>query len=199
MIELTAERGTPEWRAAHRCKISASDAGAFMAAAGTKARQALIDRLLLDFQGIDDHRDDHPDPWMEQHEVELKAAVEAYGKSRRVPVRTPGLIGSDTLSWLVCSPHGLTESAVIMTRTRRTMQAWAEGRWRFSRAERVKAQLTAWICGLPFVRVVDVCFYGTRVRLHVHEEHTSFEWLSATALVKLVSVWNDLQRLQRRA
>lgn len=195
MIEITAARGTPEWRAAHRGHITASDATAIMAAPGTKRRNALIDRLVLDFEHVDDHRDEEPDPWMVQHEQEIVIGVSAYARAAQTACWPCGMIGSSVLSWLVASPHALTIEGAVLIRSRHSMKAYREKLGHMSKADRAKAQLVAWVCDREWCDVVDYLDQRGLAddQLSVVRIPFDQEWLLGTVVPKLVTVWQAVQ------
>jgi hypothetical protein len=191
---LTTTRGDEAWRRAHRGKITPSDAAAFLARPGTRRRRALVERLVLDVEGVEQHTDEHPDPWAEQHEVDVRVAIAAYRRETGASVVTPGMIGSDVLTWLACSPHGLGDGGVVHTRTRRTARVFHVERGKMRLADRVRAQLTAWICDAAWCDVVDVWVpgYGLPDRQCIVREIASHEWVSENVLPQLTTVWRDV-------
>lgn len=194
MIVVTTERGTEAWRAAHRRRVCASDAVAFMARVGTKRRHELIERLVLDIEGIGQHTDETPDPWAEQHETDVAVAVAAYRRATATDVARAGMIASQHLTWLVCTPHGLTPEGVVWTRTKRTLRSYTAKRGVLTRVDRVRALLMAWICERDWCDVVDVWVPGLGLddRLCITRELASHAWVSENVMPPLVSLWRDV-------
>lgn len=195
MIEITKDRGTPEWRAAHRCHITASDATAIMAASGTKRRNALIERLVLDFEQVGDHRDEDPDPWMVQHEQDIVTGVAAYRRASQSACWLTGMAGSSVFSWLVASPHALTIDGAVLIRSRQSMKAYREKLGKLSKADRARAQLVAWVCDRAWCDVVDYLDQRGLAddQMLVTRVWVDEEWLLGTVVPKLISVWQAVQ------
>lgn len=202
MIELCATRGTPEYRAARRNTVSASDARAFMAGDGTQARRALVERIVLDREGVDDHTVEHPDPWIERQEQAIVAARAAYARDRGIDVLPGGLYAHEALSWLVASPHGVTDAGAILCRPRTSLRSFISDAGSVDRVWRVRSQLTAFVVGVAWVDVVDFWDGLGRVpdRLTVHREVIDAEWIASAVLPRLVSLWDAVRvRLRDRA
>lgn len=156
MVILTAERGTPEWRAAHRMKLSASDMPALFSRRGCKTWARLVERVVLDFEGIDQHTDEHPDPWAETHEIEINAAVARYVKATGSTVSRVGLCGDSLFTWLAASPHALVdETGVMYARIRRHARTWTERHRKLTMAEVARIQVTMRVCERAWCDVVD--------------------------------------------
>ena len=102
MIVVEQHRGTPEWRAAHAGHITPSDCPALLARPETKKHRALIERLVLDSEHIDNHVVEHPDPWHEEHELALAAGLDYFRQCHpQTPVRTVGFVQSSEFKrWL---------------------------------------------------------------------------------------------------
>jgi len=201
MIVITTERGTEAWRAAHRLRVCTSDAAAFMARAGTKRRHALIERLVLDIEGIGQHTDEIPDPWALEHETDVAVAVASYRNATGIDVERAGMVASDLLTWLVCSPHGLAEEGVVWTRTKRTLRSFTAKRGTLTHVDRVRAQLMAWICERSWCDVVDIWVPGLGLpdRISITREVASYAWVSENVMPPLVTLWRDVaERLHDR-
>jgi hypothetical protein len=158
VIVVAAERGTPGWREAHRRRLCASDMPALFTRRGCKTYTALVDRLVLDFEGVGLHTDEHPDPWHEQHEIDLVAGVARYGRCLGTSTITRvGFVQDDLFTWLGASPHALVdEDGCVLVRCRRTAKSWHENHAEISTPEIARAQVTMRVCGRDWCDVVDV-------------------------------------------
>jgi hypothetical protein len=194
MIEITNERGHAEWRAAHRGRITVSDAPAFMAKTGSKRRQKLVDRLVLDREGVEQHTDEQPEPWAVRHEADIVAAVQAYRQTTQAKLQTCGMIAHSTSTWLVCSPHALLDGGVLWTRTRETSRVFHVERGKLRTVDRVRAQLMAWICEREWCDVCDVWVPGMGFpnRVHIVREALNVPWVCEIVLPRLAAVWRDV-------
>ena len=192
------QRGDADWRAALRCKIGTSDAKAGLAAAGTARRNALVERLVLDAEGIDNHRYEQPDPWEAAHEIQLRQAVAAYRTAFPSAglATAPTLIVSPAFPWLVATPHALTDKAVVLFRIRQKLITWRTKKGGLTRAERAKAMLLAWVCARDFVELVDFWSGEAAVddRLAITVLEADEGWLFEVVVPKLLAVWSAVQR-----
>lgn len=201
MIVTGLKRGTPEWRAAHRNRVTASDARELMARRETKSYRSLVTRLVLDREGVDNHEDEHPDPWAERHEFAVNAALACYRRSIAVvsalTVDTPGLLLDDELNWLGCTPHGLVGArGVAMMRPRSTLRAYKEKASVYTPVDRARAQIILRVTGREWVDVVDFLDGLGRVadRFVVQRMHAEPDWLSGTVFPRLLALWEDVAR-----
>lgn len=201
MIVLCRERDTPAWRQAHRGKVSASDARAIMAADGTKLRRALVERIVLDREGVDQHTDEHPDPWRDAHEASLRCALGAY-RAQVGQIDPAPLCASSELTWLLAAGHGVVDGGLVLFRCRETLHAYSARAGRMDRATRVRTQLTAFVCEVARIDVVDFLDGLGRIedRLAVTRVWADRPWLEATVWPRLVSLWGAVSaRLRERA
>jgi hypothetical protein len=191
---LTTERATPEFYRAHRKRISAGDVPAAIARRGTKKRDALIDRLAIDFEGIENHTDDYPDPWTIRHESVLDAAVTHYATITGDVLEFVGFVVSDSISWLGASPHALTPTACIHIRERTTLRSYKEKRGHISGAELARFQTTMFVCDRPTCDVIDFWFGGDDApnRISRHRLEFNYSWFSENVLSRLTFVWRDV-------
>lgn len=189
MIVLAPERGTIEYRRAHRGRISVSDARAIMARPGTQTQAKLIDRLVLDHSGVDDHGYEIPEPWQTAHDDAIKRALAAYKRVGDAQVVPCGLIGSATHSWLCASAHGLVEGGVVLFRPHASLRAFHDRG--LNRAWRVRVQLTCLVCDVGWVRVCDHWDGLGRVPDKLAVKRYGFDkvWLDANVMQRLVNVW----------
>lgn len=101
---------SPEWFAARRGKITASQVGMFVVEAKTQkakdARQALIDKLLGEVADGDDTEPTYENYWMKRGTELEPVSVEAYEIMTGDLVYHVGFIQHDTLP-IGCSPDGM--------------------------------------------------------------------------------------------
>lgn len=198
MIETGLQRGTPEWRAAHRNRITVSDTRALLARRGSKTYTELVRRLVLDREQIPNHADELPDPWHVRHDEALVAALATYRRSTGWAVTTPGLVLDDEMNWLGCTPHGLvgTHGAVIL-RPRLTARAYASRV--LTAVDRARAQLTLRITGREWCDVVDVLDGLGRVpdRFTAERLHVEPQWLAEKVFPRLLALWGDVATTMR--
>lgn len=201
MIVVCRDRDTVEWRRAHRGRVSAADARAIMAADGTRARRDLVERIVLDREGIDQHTDEQPDPWRDAHEAALRSALVAYRRDVG-PIEPAPLCASSELTWLLAAAHGTVDGGLVLFRCRSTLRAYAARAGRMDRAWRVRTQLVAFACEAAWIDVVDYLDGLGRVRdrLGIARVWADRPWLEATAFPRLVSLWAAVgTRLRERA
>ena len=105
---MRPNRGTQEWREAHRGKVSASDIPALLSSKHSQRYQQLLERLVLDESGPN-HTDEYPEPWQEKHERDLKIALASYSKEVGREYVSPGLFQCASIPVLVASPHAFTD------------------------------------------------------------------------------------------
>ncbi len=194
------ERDTPEWRRAHRACVSASDSRAIMADDGTRARRELIERIVLDREGIDRHEDEQPDPWRDAHEASLRSALAAYRRAIG-PIEPAPLCCAQGSTWLLAAAHGVTASGMVLFRCRATLRSYSIRSGRVERAWRARAQLTAFVCEVGRVDVVDFLDGQGRIqdRLNVHRIYADKPWLEAAVFPRLVALWGSVaERLRER-
>lgn len=197
-------RGTQAWREAHRGKISASDAGALLAREGTKRRAQLVERValnVLDGEGLE--TEEFPEPWVEQHERDLKEAAVGYRKwaqtqSPQPVVREGGLIEHRAFTWLVASPHLLLDDdGCALLRPHRTLSAYHDARGRLLRAYRARVQLTLFVCSRSWCHVADFWSGAGLVgdRIHVQRVELENEWLQEHVFPHLVALWRSIREM----
>lgn len=175
---------------------------ACIARRGSKRYNSLIDRLVLDFESIEQHTDEHPDPWHEQHETDLASAILTYEKKSGFIVDTVGLVEHDMISWLAASPHGLVgDDGCIHIRVRTSLRSLKAGRDKMTRAEQARYQATMFVCEREWIDVVDWLDGGTLVPDAAQRQRLTFDyrWFSDTVMANIVFVWRDVQnRLRAR-
>lgn len=195
MIIVEKERGTPAWRAAHAKHITPSDSDALLARENTKLHRALVERLVLDFEGIGDHRVDNPEPWTEAHEDALIAALAIYRKEhRRAKLVTVGFIESVKNSWLGASPHALIDDdGVLLLRPHRTLRGFHT--FRDSVRDRARAQLLMLATRRAWCDVVDIWDGRGSVPDKVKVKRVAFdhEWLLERVFPRIRSVWHEVE------
>lgn len=192
-------RNSPEYRQAKHGRVTASDAGALMAADGTKRHRDLIERLVLDREGIPDHRDEQAEPWEDAHELALVAALAAYKRLGDATAVPGGLCVSRQLSWLAASPHALIDGGAVLFRPHVSLRAFHGKAGTLDRAWRVRTQITCFVCEVPAVELVDFWDGLSRVpdRLEAQRIGFDYPWLSTAVLPRLVSLWQDVDRRLR--
>lgn len=188
------KRGTQEWREAHSRRLSASDIGSALARRGTKRYASLVERLVLDFEIGADHRTEHPDPWAEQHAIDLVAALAIYRKASRADIVEPGLLACESLPWLIATPHALVgDDGCLWLRTHRTMRG-LHGR-KFTTRDRARSEITMFVCGRSWIDVADT--YDGRGewqdRIEIKRHPFNYDWLSDNVLPRLVTLWGDVR------
>lgn len=194
MIVVEQTRGTPEWRAAHIGCITPSDCSALLARTDTKKHRALIERLVLDSEHIDNHVVEHPDPWKEEHEVALTAALASFRK--RWPKRTlhtVGFVRSSEFSWLGASPHALIgRNCVLLIRTHTTLRGFHT--YREFVAERARQQLLMFVVDATRCEVFDYWDGGGTVpdKWRMRSVQFDREWLIERVLPRMVTVWDEV-------
>lgn len=205
MIVVTADRGTPEWRQAHRCKVSASDMRALLARRTSKRYGALVERLVYDFEGIGQHTDEHPDPWAEQHELDLTAGVARYARAigpDGFKVQRIGLCQDATFSWLVASPHALVDNyGCLQLRIRKRARSWHEKHAAIADAELARAQVTMRVCGREWCDLVDVWDAGDGLgKISRRRLHFDAKFFLEKVVPACVRFWQDVgaARAERR-
>lgn len=202
MIVLVPERGTEAWRAAHRGHICASDAAGILASPGTDRYNELVRRLVLDFEGHGLHTDEHPEPWAERHEDDLRGAVASYRRKTGRDVEVPGFVTHDQHTWLGCSPHGLIgSSGMLHFRVRESLRTW-HNRAEVTRADRARVQLSMFICGRTWCDVIDYWNGGGVVADRMREQRVEFDhlWLLSAVIPRVRSLWNSVRSsLRERA
>lgn len=195
MIVLVSDRGTDAWRAAHRGHICASDAAAILARPGTKRQNELVRRLVLDFEGHGLHTDEHPEPWAERHEADLRAALAGYRHRTGRTVEEAGFVTHDRYTWCGCSPHGLIgSSGVLHFRIRHSLRSW-HNRTDLSRAETARLQLTMFVCERPWCEVVDWWDGGGVVADRMRSRRLMFDhqWLLSGVFPRLIGLWDTVR------
>ncbi len=200
MIVLVPERGTEMWRAAHRSHICASDSKLFMARPGTKAYTSLVNRLVLDFEGHGLHTDETPDPWEEQHEIDLIAALAHYRRSTQRSVITTGFVTHSKFTWLGASPHGFLGSrGLLHFRIRKSLRAW-HAHPAPNRSELARLQLSMAICDRNWCELVDYWSGEGRVPDRMTSRRIEFDhtWLLTNAFPRLVALWDQIRRELRK-
>jgi len=109
VIELCAERYTPEWHSLRRARVTSSLLRGALAGYGTHARQDVIDSLLLDLRGIPEHTDEHTDPWILTARHDQMRGEVWYGNEYGRQVRHTGFVIDDEYPWLGFTPNGLVD------------------------------------------------------------------------------------------
>lgn len=196
-------RGTQAWREAHRGKISASDAQSLLARVGSKRRAQLIERValnVLDDEGLE--TEEFPEPWAEQHEIDLKEAAVGYRtwaaqQENAVPLSEGGLIEHPVFPWLVASPHLLAgDDGCVLLRPRQTLKRYHEQRGKLSRAYRARVQLTLFVCApRKWCSVADYYSGGGLVpdRIHVCRVELENEWFQEHVVPQLAELWQSIR------
>lgn len=202
MIVLTPDRGTPEWRAAHRCRVGASDVPAILAGRGRKVYQKLVDRLVLDFEGVENHVVEHPDSWHEEHEDEIKFAVSRYGNLTGETLERVGCVQHPKMTWLVASPHALVgETGCVHVRTRAHLRTWRERHTELSRVEFARVQTVMCVCERAWCDVVDYWHGGDVERIARQRVDVDAKFFTEDVLPRAAVLWQDVasRRAERAA
>lgn len=158
MIIVTAERGTAEWREAHRRRLTGSDMDDLFARRGTKTYARLVERMVLDFEGLGLHTDEHPDPWAEAHEIDIGIALARYRAAMPAcDVQRIGLCQDSLFSWLAASPHALVDTdGCVHVRVRRYLRTWNDRRAETLKPpELARLQVAMRVCDRAWCDVVD--------------------------------------------
>lgn len=201
MIVLCTDRNTISWRRAHRGKVSASDARGIMAEEGTKARRELVERLVLDREGIVQHEDEEPSPWHTAHEAAVRSALAAYRRDIG-PIEPAPLAASEKLSWLIAGPHGLAEGVPVLFRSRESLHSFHQRAGRLDRATITKARLTAFVFEAPYVIITDYYDGMGEIPDRLKQQWVAADeaWLQSRVFPKLVAVWGAVgSRLRERS
>jgi hypothetical protein len=170
--------------------------GAVLARRGTRKYSELIERLVLDFEGHGLHTDEHPDPWAEQHEVELAAAVASFRALTGRRVDLVGYCEDDALTWLGCTPHALVDAdAVLYARCRQHLRTLRERAAQISTAEHARVQVLLHVTGRAHCHVFD--FWdshsgGLYDQTHVQMVLRDREYFDAVILPRCTQVWADV-------
>ncbi len=201
MIELTTERGTPEWRLAHRGRLTASDMPALFTRRGSKTYDRLVERLVLDFEGVGLHTDEHPDPWAEAHEVELTGAVARYG--RAMPGSTiarTGFIQDSLFTWLGATPHALVDTAgCVYVRCRRHLRTWHEKKSVLEVADMARVQITMRVCDRAWCDVVDYWDGGSGIdKIARRRVPVDPAFFTVEVLPRCVLFWQSVSQVRAR-
>lgn len=190
---LAPHRNTPEWRAAHRGKVSASDLDAALARRTSKKYAALVERLVLDHE-VPNHEDEHPDPWIEHHEQALVLALASYREYEEIDCEMAGLYASKTLPWLAASPHAVLEDCCVFLRPHTTLKAFYEKRGQLTPRQRARYEATMFVCERPAMDLVDVWDGLGEVddRIHIRRIEHDYQWLSNNVFPRLVRLAEDV-------
>lgn len=122
---ICATQRTPEWFAARRGKITASEIGNVLAKPGGVGFENYKLRLVLDMEGIPDMTDAEPPPWHEAGIANESTVVGWYSWERGVTVEPVGLVVHDKYNWLACSPDGLVgDDGLIECKYRTSRSGW---------------------------------------------------------------------------
>lgn len=197
MIVVEHARGTPEWRAAHAGHITPSDCPELLAGVKTKGHRALVERLVLDFEGLGNHTVDDPDPWAIEHEESLVAALSIYRKARPgTEVELVGFIESRTHSWLGASPHALLDDdGVLLLRPHRTLRGFYT--FREAMPNRARVQLLMFATRRGWCDSVDVWDGKAAVpdKCNVRRVMFDREWLTEHVLQRVTSFWHEVEEM----
>lgn len=193
MIILTTERDSTLTRRAHARHISASDMAGAFARNGTKLQRELIERLVLDFEGVEDHTPDFPDPWYEEHEHVLRCAVAMYRLETGLDTSEIGFCADDRFTWLGCTPHALVDdTGCLHVRHRKTLRSFGDPKHRrVDRVELARAHVVMYVCNRAWCDVVDYWEGGDRTLDKLRRQRLDFsaEFFAGTVVPRLVAVW----------
>lgn len=101
------EQQTPEWFAAKRSVLSASDMRHVLAKKGGKGRRGYALKIVQDLEGIPDFADEDTPPWFVDGKYYESFARGWYSWERKVDVAQVGFVVHDDYSFIGCSPDGL--------------------------------------------------------------------------------------------
>jgi len=190
-------------RKAHACRISASDMRNALAGRETKAHRQLIDRLVLDFEGVQNHTDEFPDPWHDEHDAAVAGALRLYKLSAEADVEQIGFVIDEDFSWLACSPHALVgHNGCVHVRWRRTLRNLKEA-GRPDRYELARLHVVMRVCDREWCDLVDFWDGGDVTLDQLRVQRVPFDrvFFTDTVLARLVIVWQTVaqRRAERRA
>jgi len=167
---------TERWHAARKGVITASHMTDVLSAPESKRYRAYLHKVALDLAGIPDHKDEHPDPWIETARSRHAWAVRAYKLKSWGPsmVITPcGFCIHDEHYWLGCATYGLCGEAgpVLSVHYRKALSTWRAHRVKISKPEMDRAQAIMLVTGRDSCVVINY-WYGD-------DEHEEVSWLIA--------------------
>lgn len=133
---------TPEWYAARRGRITASEIQNVLAGVGTKSRDGYALRLVLDLEGVPDMTDSDPPPWFLQGILHEGWVVGWYEWERNTTITRTGFVVHDIYDWLGCSPDGFVgEDGMIECKYRTSLAQYYAATRRTTQHKQIQMQL----------------------------------------------------------
>ena len=106
---LCDDQRTPDWFAARKGRITASEARKALMGRHTKGRTLYVAKLADDIEGIPDFDDEEPAPWFTDGVFYESWARGWYSFKHDTDIRMIGFAVHDDYDWLGCSPDGLID------------------------------------------------------------------------------------------
>lgn len=196
MKVLCEEQRTPEWFAARRGKITASQAHVCLMAGHTKTRRMYVAKIADDLEGLPDFDDVDPKPWFQAGAYYEEWARGWYSFQRGIDVRMTGLVVHDRYDWIGCSPDGLLGTdGLLEIKYRsylRTYQQHVARGFQPSLYPQVQAQMYVcdrdWCDYVNYWRSID----HQLEQGHVQRIHRDQAYIDNTLLPAFVSFWADV-------
>lgn len=206
---LCNQQRTPEWFAARKGVISASEARCALMSRGTKGRRLYVEQLADDLEGIPDFGDEETPPWFLAGAFYESYALGWYQFTYDVDVEETGFIVHDDYAWIGCSPDGLVgDDGLIEIKYRKSLRTFKEHASVTRRpAAWAQMQTQMFVTGRQWCDYVNYWRSDDdeREKGHVQRVYRDDAYIDNTLLPAFIGLWEEVQdelerrKLQKRA
>lgn len=209
-VKIIAEaQHTPEWFAARRGRITASEAHKALMGRHTKGRRLYVEKLADDLEDIPDFDDEDVKPWYTDGIYYESWARGWYSFRHDVDVTEVGFIVHDEYDWIGCSPDGLIgDSGGLEIKYRKSLRTFSQHATRgMPPSSYPQMQCSMLVTGRDWW---DYCNYWRsddhdKEKGHVQRVHRDQAYIDNTLLPAFLGLWQDVyaevetRKLQRQA
>lgn len=200
---LCKEQRTPEWFAAKKGVISASEAKTVLMGKSTKGRRLYVERLADDLEGIPNFEDEESPPWFIDGIYYESWARGWYQFKYDVDVEETGFAVHDDYQWIGCSPDGLVgEHGLIEIKYRKSLTTFKKHASINNRpADFPQMQMQMFVTDRLWCDYINYWRSDDQEleQGHVQRIYRDQSYIDNTLLPACVVLWNEVQReLKRR-
>lgn len=202
MIVLCDTQRTPEWFAAKRGRVSASDARRVLAGRGTRSRRDYLLKIVYDLEGAPDFADEDVKPWFTDGVYYESYARGWYSWNSDVDIVQTGFVIHDEHSWIGCSPDGLVgDDGLVEFKFRKTLRALRDHGDKGQPLAQIKPQLQTqllvtgrrWIDYVNYWRDDPNEFEQGLVRRVYRDD----AYINETLIPAMIRFWSDVRDMLR--
>ncbi len=196
MKVLAKAQHTPEWFAARRGRLTASEARKALMGKHTKGRRNYVQKIADDLDGIPDFDESDTKPWFVDGIYYESWARGWYSFKYDVDVQQTGFVVHDEYNWIGASPDGLVgDDGLIEIKFRKSLRAFdkhCETGMPASVQPQVQTQM--FVCDREWT---DYCNYwrwfdGDKEKGHVQRVFRDDAYIQNVLLPAFASFWADV-------